>query len=308
MTAPTQPGGRTLTVGLLQHACPVGEPAEDTLDRTRRLARDAARRGAELLITQELFNGPYFCQVEDESGFDRAEPVPGPTTEALANLARELNVFVSGSVFERRAPGLCHNASVLIDPAGELVGRYRKMHIPEDPRFYEKFYFSPGEAGPEEGGGFQAWGMERPGGAASLGPLVCWDQWFPEAARLTAMQGAEVLLYPTAIGAWHGEDAGVPEAQADAWKTMQRSHAIANGVFVCACNRIGTEGEVTFWGGSFVVDPAGVVLAEASTDREEALVVELDLSKIERQRRGWPFLRDRRVDAYAGLLRRWGTQ
>ena len=177
-----EPGARTLRVGLLQHACPVGEPAGDTFDRTRRLAREAAAQGAELLVTQELFNGPYFCQVEDESGFDRAEPVPGPTTAALAALARELGVFVSGSVFERRAPGLCHNASVLIDPAGELIGRYRKMHIPEDPRFYEKFYFTPGDAGPAPGapaqaapGGFQAWEMNRPGGAVTLGPLVCWD-------------------------------------------------------------------------------------------------------------------------------------
>ena len=196
---------------------------------------------------------------------------------------------------------------MLFDPNGGIAGRYRKMHIPEDPRFYEKFYFTPGDAGPEEAGGFQAWSMRTESAEVKLGPLICWDQWFPEAARLTAMQGAEVLLYPTAIGAWHGEDAGVPETQAAAWHTIQRSHAIANGVFVAACNRVGVEDELTFWGGSFVVDPAGTVIAEASPDREEALVVELDLSHVERQRRGWPFLRDRRVDAYGGLLRRWGT-
>ena len=311
---------RTLTVGLLQHACPVGEPPEETLVRARRLAEEAAGRGAELLVTQELFKGPYFCQVEHESGFDHAEPVPGATTAFLAGLARDLGVHVAGSLFERRAPGLCHNTFVLFDPAGEITGRYRKMHVPEDPRFYEKFYFTPGEAGGNhlgetatapgesaQAGGFQAWPVREHRASPVLGPLVCWDQWFPEAARLTAMQGAEVLLYPTAIGAWQGEEAGTPGVQADAWHTIQRSHAIANGVFVCAANRIGVEDELTFWGGSFVVDPTGTVIAEASRDAEEALVVELDLSLIERQRRGWPFLRDRRVDAYGGLLRRWGT-
>ncbi|BAM02320.1 carbon-nitrogen hydrolase [Phycisphaera mikurensis] len=311
---------RTLTVGLLQHACPVGEPAEETFARTKRLAREAAGRGAELLVTQELFKGPYFCQVEDERGFEHAEAVPaGETCSRLAALAEELGVHVSGSLFERRAPGLCHNTAVLFDPRGELAGRYRKMHVPEDPRFYEKFYFTPGEAepaadrwphagsGPMIRDGFQSWVLRAEPAEIKLGPLVCWDQWFPEAARLTAMQGAEVLLYPTAIGAWHGEDAGVPETQAAAWHTIQRSHAIANGVFVAACNRVGVEGELTFWGGSFVVDPAGTVIAEASKDQEEALVVGLDLTRIEKQRRGWPFLRDRRVDAYGGLLRRWGT-
>lgn len=314
---PPSPESRTLRVGLLQHACPVGEPAQATLRRTAALAADAAARGAELLVTQELFGGPYFCQVEDEAGFNRAEPVPGPTTAFLSGLAREHGVHVSGSLFERRAPGLCHNTSVLIDPTGELVHRYRKMHIPEDPRFYEKFYFTPGDAPvgtppgrpgeDDRASGFTAWPLPGHPARPTLGPLVCWDQWFPEAARLTALRGAEVLLYPTAIGAWHGEDAGVPATQAQAWHTMQRSHAIANGVFVCACNRIGVENELSFWGGSFIADPAGTVIAQAGPDTEEALVATLDLTHIERQRRGWPFLRDRRVDAYAGLLQRWGT-
>ena len=303
---------RTITVGLLQHACPPSAMKDENIARAEALAGGAVQRGAELLVTQELFAGYYFPQREDESRFDLAEPVPGPTTRRLAEWATRWKVSVSGSIFERRAAGVYHNTSVLIDPTGEIIGKYRKMHIPDDPRFYEKYYFTPGDLG------FSSFGItnatDQPGGiggapdvAPRTGMLVCWDQWFPEAARLTAMSGAELLLYPTAIGYYHVETTEDREQQRDAWRIIQRSHAIANGVFVAAINRIGTEDDLTFWGSSFVTDPGGVMLAEASPDREEALVVELDLSRIESVRRGWPFLRDRRTDAYEPLTRRMLT-
>ena len=302
---------RTLKLGLLQHACPVGATVEENLATAERLMRDAAGRGAELLVTQELFTGPYFPQVEDEAGFDLAEPIPGPTTRRLGELARELKVWISASLFERRAAGVYHNTSVMIAPeapeapeahgvtpwaSAQITGMYRKMHIPDDPRFYEKYYFTPGDLG------FKSHRVKD----KEVGMLVCWDQWFPEAARLTAMRGAEVLLYPTAIGYYNdsekGEPAEVAEAQREtAWHTIQKSHAIANGVYVAAINRIGTERDLTFWGSSFVVAPDGTVIAEASRNEEEAMVVELDLDTIEPQRRGWPFLRDRRIDAYGKL-------
>ncbi len=286
-----------LTIGLLQHACVPDK--QSNVAECERLAREAAGRGAGLLVTQELFAGTYFPQVEDEAGFDLAEPIPGPTSQRLADLARELGVFISGSLFERRAAGVFHNTSILIDPAGRIVGRYRKMHIPDDPRFYEKYYFTPGDLG------FGAQDV----GDWPVGMLVCWDQWFPEAARLTALHGARLLLYPTAIG-WHdapdgrGETPDDRERQFEAWQTIQRSHAIANGVYVAAINRFGREDELVFWGRSFVADPSGRIIAEAPAAEPAALVVELDGGMIESWRKGWPFLRDRRIDAYQPIMQR----
>ena len=287
------PDARTLKLGLIQHACMLSQHKANTLRRATELIRDAAARGAELIVTQELFTSPYFPQREDEANFALAETIPGPTTEALGTLTKELGVSISGSIFERRAAGVYHNTSVLIDPTGEIVGKYRKMHVPDDPLFFEKYYFTPGDMG------FAAHAV----GHARVGMLVCWDQWFPEAARLTALRGAEVLLYPTAI-AWMAGEETDHEAQRDAWRTVQRSHAIANGVFVAAVNRVGVEDGLTFWGSSFVADPFGRVIAEASADVDDALVVECDLGLIEAARRAWPFLRDRRIEAYEGLTRR----
>ncbi len=260
--------------------------------------REAAGRGAALVCLPELFRTHYFCQREDAACFDLAEPIPGPTTTVLGALAAELRVTLVVSVFERRAPGLYHNTAVVLGPDGTEHGRYRKMHIPDDPLYYEKFYFAPGDLG------FPA--IATP--VAKVAPLVCWDQWFPEAARLAALAGAAILLYPTAI-AWHPSerrDAG--DAQLDAWRTVQRAHAIANGVFVAAVNRVGHEGApdagLDFWGASFVCDPFGRVLAEAPCDAEAVLVAEIDPRLQEETRRHWPFLRDRRIDAYAELTRR----
>lgn len=318
-----------LRVGLLQHACPPSNTAQQNRRRTAELARDAAGQGATLLVTQELFDGPYFPQVEHESRFDLAEPMPGPRTAFLADLAKELGVFISGSCFERRASGLYHNRTVMFGPDGSLVpgGSYRKMHIPDDPRFFEKYYFAPGD-GPTAGGDGVAdagWCVvevsmsDRRGEMSDVrhqtsdiqlrtckvGQLICWDQWYPEAARCTALLGAQVLLYPTAI-AWHAEEADDENRrQRDAWITIQRSHAIANGCFVAAVNRTGVEHDLTFWGGSFVAAPGGAILAQAPADQDCALVCDLDLSRIETNRRGWPFLRDRRIDAYAPLLHRY---
>ncbi len=278
-------------VGLVQtHA---SEDAVDNLDRTLGLLGRAADGGATLLATQELFRTPYFCQVEDARCFDLAEPIPGPTTEALSAFAKARGVTVLASLFERRAAGLHHNTAVLIGPDGRVAGLYRKMHVPDDPRFYEKFYFAPGDLG------FVA--FDGPG--CRVGPLVCWDQWYPEAARLVTLAGAELLVFPTAIGTWTGE-LDLLETQRDAWRTVQRAHAIENGVYVAAVNRVGQEGELRFWGHSFVVAPDGRVLAEAGED-EAVLVLDLDMTAVDRARRGWPFLRDRRIDAYGDLLRRY---
>ncbi|MBK7580028.1 MAG: carbon-nitrogen hydrolase [Myxococcales bacterium] len=287
---------QTLKVGIVQMS--TVEDKQTNLDKALAQVRHAASRGAQIVCLQELFASPYFCQVEDAALFELGEPINGPTTNAVAAVAKETGVVVLSSMFERRAPGLYHNTTVVLGPKGEQLGVYRKMHIPDDPLFYEKFYFTPGDLG------FLC--VDTP--FAKVGPLVCWDQWYPEAARLTALAGAQILFYPTAIG-WHpGEKPTHGAAQLSAWQTMQRSHAIANGVFVVAVNRVGHEGAANagleFWGHSFVCDPAGVVLAEAGAG-EETLVVELDLARIEEQRRGWPFLRDRRIDAYAGLLQRY---
>ena len=286
-------------IGLVQMAC--SQDPNENLAKAEWRVREAAGKGAQIVCLQELFRSQYFCREEDPAFFDLAEPVPGPTTETLARLARELQVALVGSVFERRAAGVYHNTAVVIDADGSLLGTYRKMHIPDDPGYYEKYYFTPGDLG------FRCFDTRF----ARVAPLICWDQWYPEAARLAALAGAQVLFYPTAIG-WHpAEKVREGAAQLDAWRTIQRSHAIANGLYVAAVNRVGREGPprngLEFWGGSFVADPFGQVLAEASHDAEETLIVECDPHRIEEVRRNWPFLRDRRIDAYSGITARWGT-
>ncbi len=283
----------TLRVGLVQMRC--SADADENLAKALAGIEDAAARGARLVVLQELFRTPYFCQAEEQTRFDLAESIPGPTTEAVAKVAAARGVSVVASVFERRAPGLYHNTAVVLDADGTTAGIYRKMHIPDDPLYFEKFYFTPGDLG------FRAVDTR----AGRIGTLVCWDQWFPEAARLTALAGAQVLTYPTAIGWETGVRPEWEAAEHDAWETAQRAHAIANGVFVVAVNRVGVEERLTFWGQSFVADPFGRVIARASADREETLVVDCDLSQIEEVRRGWPFLRDRRIDAYGDLLQRF---
>ena len=283
-------------VGLIQMACS-RDPSENLAKAEWRI-REAAGKGAQIICLQELFRSQYFCREESAKLFDLAEPVPGPSTEALARLARELNVVVIGPVFEKRAPGVYHNTAAVIDASGALLGLYRKMHIPDDPLYFEKFYFTPGDLG------FRNFDTRY----GRISTLICWDQWYPEAARVAALGGAEMLFYPTAIG-WHpSEKAQFGAAQHDAWRTIQRSHAIANGIFVAAVNRVGFEGPpdhgLEFWGASFVADPFGQVLAEASHEREETLVVECDRRRIDEVRRNWPFLRDRRIDAYSGILNR----
>jgi N-carbamoylputrescine amidase len=261
---------------------------------------EAAAGGAQLVCLPELFRSLYFAQREDAALFDLAEPVPGPSTTALAQAARQAQVVVIAPIFERRAPGLYHNSAAVIDADGQLLGVYRKMHIPDDPAYYEKFYFAPGDLG------FRSFDTR----VGRIGTLVCWDQWYPEGARLTALQGASILLYPTAIG-WHPrERASQGTAQLDAWRTIQRSHAIANGCYVAAVNRVGHEraagGEgIEFWGSSFLADPFGAIVTEAPSDREAILIGAVDLARIEEVRRGWPFLRDRRIDAYAGISERY---
>ena len=278
--------------------------AENTianLDRTCEKIREAARLGAQVICTEELFRSQYFCREEDARLFDLAETIPGPSTERLQPLAAELGVVIVASLFEKRATGLYHNTAVVIDADGKLLGMYRKMHIPDDPLFFEKFYFTPGDLG------FRAFDTKF----GRIATLICWDQWYPEAARLAAMSGANVLFYPTAIG-WHpAEKAQYGVSQHDAWRTMQRSHAIANGIYVAAVNRVGFEGPpdrgLEFWGASFVSDPFGRILAEASHDKEETLIVECDPAVMEEVRRNWPFLRDRRIDAYGPILNRFLT-
>jgi N-carbamoylputrescine amidase len=275
--------------------------ADANLAKAVERVQEAAGKGSDVVCLPELFRTPYFCQKEDAALFDLAEPVPGPSTEALGKAAKQAGVAVVVPVFERRAAGVYHNSAAILDKSGALLGLYRKMHIPDDPLFYEKFYFTPGDLG------FRAFDTH----AGRLGALICWDQWYPEAARLTALRGASVLFYPTAIG-WHPhEKAQHGAAQRSAWQTIQRAHAIANGVYVAVVNRVGHERSLPgdpgleFWGSSFLADPFGIVVAEASTDREEILVGEIDLARIEEVRRNWPFLRDRRIDAYAGVERRF---
>jgi N-carbamoylputrescine amidase len=286
-----------VTLGLIQTRC--GPDPAANFARALDCIAAAARQGAQIICTQELFRSQYFCQTEDHRNFKLAEPVPGPSTAALQKLARRHKVVIIASLFERRGAGLYHNTAAVIDADGGLLGVYRKMHIPDDPLYYEKFYFTPGDLG------FRAWPTRR----GKIGVCICWDQWYPEAARLTALQGAEILFYPTAIG-WHpAEKAAHGAVQHDAWETMQRSHAIANGCYVAAVNRVGLEkpaGEpgLEFWGQSFVAGPSGEILARAASDQEETLIVPVDLSQVETIRTQWPFLRDRRIDAYGDLTRR----
>jgi N-carbamoylputrescine amidase len=287
-------------VGLIQMRCT--KDAEQNLARASEKIREAAKRGAQIVCTHELFRGEYFCRTEDASLFDLAEAVPGPVTEALGKVARENNIVIVASLFERRAAGVYHNTCAVIDADGSFLGKYRKMHIPDDPLYYEKFYFTPGDLG------FPNFDTKF----GRVGIQICWDQWYPEGARAVSLGGAQVIFYPTSIG-WHPkEKAEFGAAQLDAWRTIQRGHAIANGVYVAVVNRVGFEGNpangdpgIEFWGNSFVADPFGQVVAEASNDKEEVLVVECDPAKSEDTRRNWPFLRDRRIDAYQPILNRW---
>ena len=291
-------------IGLVQMSC--GPSPDENLEKAAELVREAARKGANVVCLPELFRAQYFCQREDTALFDLAEPIPGPSTERLGRVAREEKIVIVASLFERRAAGLYHNTAATLQTDGSIGGLYRKMHIPDDPLYYEKYYFTPGDLG------YRA--LDTAFG--KVGTLVCWDQWYPEGARITALQGATVLFYPTAIG-WHPyEKAEHGAAQYDAWQTIQRSHAIANGVYVGSVNRVGMEhGDVNsdrvdgpgleFWGGSFIADPFGRILAKAAHDKEEILIAEVDLRAMEDQRRNWPFLRDRRIDSYQPITQRY---
>jgi N-carbamoylputrescine amidase len=287
-----------LKIGLIQMGC-TADPSEN-LTTAERLIRDAAGRGAQIICLQELFRTEYFCQVEDHKYFGFAEEIPGPSTERLGNLAKELNTVIIASLFERRAAGLYHNTAAILDADGTLLGKYRKMHIPDDPLFYEKFYFTPGDLG------FRSWTTKF----AKIGVLICWDQWYPEGARLTAMRGAEILFFPTAIG-WHpSEKQQYGARQHSSWETIQRSHAIANGCYVAVPNRVGHEFPdggpgIEFWGQSFIADPSGQIVAKGSSNQEEVVIAEVDLQLIDQQRTHWPFLRDRRIDAYGDLAKRY---
>lgn len=291
------------TVGLVQMRCTTDR--DDNLTRAEGKIREAAARGAQIVCLHELFAGEYFCRTEDAALFDLAEPVPGPTTDRLAKVAKDRKVALVVSLFERRAAGVYHNTCAILDADGSYLGKYRKMHIPDDPLYYEKFYFTPGDLG------FLSFDTKY----ARIGVQICWDQWYPEGSRITAMQGAQVIFYPTSIG-WHpSEKAEVGAAQLDSWKTIQRAHAVANGLYVAVVNRVGFEGKpekgdpgLEFWGNSFVADPSGQFLAEGSNDKEEILVTECDPSRSEDVRRNWPFFRDRRIDAFGPLLERWGKE
>jgi N-carbamoylputrescine amidase len=285
------------TIGLIQMRC--DHSAAANLDRAIRRIEEAAAAGAQVICLQELFLTPYFCQSQDTRFFDLAEPAPGPTTERLGQTAKRLGVVIIGSIFERRAAGVYHNTAVVLDADGAYLGMYRKMHIPDDPLYFEKYYFTPGDLG------FRTFDTRF----GRIGVLVCWDQWFPEGARLTALQGAQILFYPTAIG-WHPrEKAQFGDRQYQAWQTMQRAHAIANGLYVAAVNRVGHEGAadggLEFWGGSFVAGPFGEIMAQAAHVGEQNLIVGCSYREAEDVRRNWPFLRDRRIDAYEGMTKRF---
>ena len=287
-----------MKIGAIQMVCSAN--SQENLERAVGKVEEAVMNGAQIICLPELFRSQYFCQQEDADLFDLAESVPGSSTEVFSQVAKQHGVSILVSVFERRTAGVYYNSLVVLGERGEIAGLYRKMHIPDDPAYYEKFYFTPGDLG------FQAIKTTH----ATVGPLICWDQWYPEAARMTALQGAEILFYPTAIG-WHPKEKSAEgQAQREAWMTIQRSHAIANGVFVVAVNRVGHEAPaggdgLEFWGSSFVCDPFGVVLAQASVDQAETLIVDIDLKRIEEVRRNWPFLRDRRIDAYEGITKRF---
>src|SRR5689334_15758135 len=293
------PNAEKFTVGLVQMS--VTPDLDANLEKAVARVEEAAQSGAQVICLPELFRSQYFCQKEDAALFDLAESVPGPSTEALGRVARDRHVTVIAPIFERRATGLYHNSAAVIDSQGKVAGLYRKMHIPDDPAYYEKFYFTPGDLG------FRAFDTD----VGRIGTLICWDQWYPEGARLTALRGANILFYPTAIG-WHPHEKDQYGAsQRDAWQTIQRGHAIANGVYVAAVNRVGhekwseSEPGIEFFGTSFLCDPFGVVIAQGSTDKEEILIGEVDLERLEDVRRNWGFLRDRRIDAYAGIDRRY---
>jgi N-carbamoylputrescine amidase len=294
MTTPA--ASASVTLGLVQMRC---TPDPDVnLKKAVQGIREAAKGGAQIVCLQELFRSQYFCQTEDHKFFELAEPVPGPSTQVLSKLAAELGVVIVASLFEKRAEGLYHNTAAIIDADGTFLGKYRKMHIPDDPQYFEKFYFTPGDLG------FRAWDTRF----GRIGVLVCWDQWYPEAARLTALSGAQILFYPTAIGWLPSEKQEHGAQQQAAWETIQRSHAIANGVFVCSVNRVGHEGEasggIEFWGGSFVSDPGGRLLVKGGIG-EEVLTATVDLAKVDSSRTHWPFLRDRRIDAYGDITKRY---
>ena len=272
-----------------------GPKPDVNLEKAIDLTHSAAKKGAKIVCLQELFRSQYFCQTENIELFKLAETIPGPSTDALSKVARKNKIVIVASLFEKRAAGVYHNTAVILDSNGKIAGKYRKMHIPDDPLYYEKFYFTPGDLG------FRTHDTAY----GKVGALVCWDQWFPEAARLTALSGAQFLFYPTAIGWLPNEQQSMNEAQHSAWETIQRAHAIANGVYVVVVNRVGREGGLTFWGQSFVADPFGRILAKASADQEEVLTVECDLDKIEETRQNWPFLRDRRIDFYTPLSARF---
>ena len=282
-------------IGLVQNSCTAS--VSENLKKAEAGIRDAAAKGAQIICLQELFTSLYFCDVEEYENFKLAEPIPGPSSDALSKVAKELGVVIIASLFEKRAQGLYHNTTAVLDADGTYLGKYRKMHIPDDPAYFEKFYFTPGDLG------YKVFKTKF----ATIGVLICWDQWYPEAARLTALAGAEVLFYPTAIGWATSQDEATNNEQYNAWQTIQRSHAIANGVHVVSVNRVGfeQEGRMKFWGGSFVSNPFGSLIAKASHDEEEVMVVEVDLSKTDQYRTHWPFLRDRRIDSYGEIVKRY---
>jgi N-carbamoylputrescine amidase len=284
------PHPKVITIGLIQTSCSV-DPSNNLQNAIQKIS-SAAAKGAKIICLQELFRSRYFCQVEDAELFSLAETIPGPTTHVLCELAKKLEIVIIVPLFEKRTQGIYHNTAVVIDADGAIVGKYRKMHIPDDPCFYEKFYFTPGDSG------FQSF----PTRYGRVGVLICWDQWFPEAARLTALSGAQFIFYPTAIG-FQPADAGEVEKQISAWETVQKGHAIANGVFLASTNRVGTEDALTFWGRSFICNPFGEILAQAGQSSEEILIAPCDLQEIETTRQNWPFLRDRRIDAYQGIAK-----
>jgi N-carbamoylputrescine amidase len=280
-------------IGLIQMSC--GPDSEKNFLKATGKIREAAALGAQIIFTQELFSSKYFCDTEDYENFYLAEPIPGPTTVTLAQLAGELGVVIVASLFEKRAQGLFHNTVAVLDADGKFMGKYRKMHIPDDPGYYEKFYFTPGDLG------YRVFNTRY----AKIGTLICWDQWFPEAARITSLMGAELLCYPSAIGWARDQDPATNQEQYQAWQTIQRSHALANGVHVIAVNRVGEEGNMKFWGGSFIAGPFGAILKEASQDREEVLIQQIDLQQTAFYRTHWPFLRDRRIDSYQQVTSRY---
>ncbi|PWG82137.1 carbon-nitrogen hydrolase [Pararcticibacter amylolyticus] len=284
---------QNVKVGIVQTTCTASK--EENLAKAIVKVKEAASKGAEIICLQELFTSLYFCDVEDYDNFLLAESIPGPSTAALSEVAKDLNVVIIASLFEKRTQGLYHNTTAVIDADGSYLGKYRKMHIPDDPGYYEKFYFAPGDIG------YKVFKTKY----ATIGVLICWDQWYPEAARITSLMGAEILFFPTAIGWASSQDIDTNTEQYNAWQTIQRSHAVANGVYVVSVNRVGDEGHMKFWGGSFIANPFGSVLYQASHKEEEVYVHELDMTKSDRYRTHWPFLRDRRIDSYAPITKRY---